>query len=222
MLATEAQIAAFRHPIDGAWSRFGPSPRASVLSDRQNAVAPSALNRGRAPASHSEYGGPGRQPGRHRRTPRVHVGRWPGQRCAAYRLSTMPARQTDAAVAQAAALVPGTGHHPMSESPPLPSALGPTGDPDEPNAPALLPAFASASDAPPDAGALCSEIGLGAPAMRDIAMARDGRASPDARAGLPDTIQALRHLRRPGCPGDGFEQSAMPGWSAQPKRGVAR
>jgi hypothetical protein len=111
MPAMEGQIAAIRLPIDAVRADFGTQRSAGgSLSSRQNAVAPSALNRGGSRASDGDCAGPARhQPGRRRHALLAHAGRWLARRCAAADpLAVGPAGPTGALIARGAGLATGT------------------------------------------------------------------------------------------------------------------
>jgi hypothetical protein len=95
MPAAKAQIAALQRGIDAVRACFGaPRGPGGSLWRRQTVGAYGDLNRTSAGAG-GISGGPARQ--------WAHVGRWPGRHVgAAGRSSATPARETDAAVIQAA------------------------------------------------------------------------------------------------------------------------
>jgi hypothetical protein len=107
MPAAEDQIVAVRRPSGRAQGETGQQGGAGgALADRQSAAAPSALSRWRSRASHR--GGPGRQAGRHRRVPRVQVGRWGAHHAGvAGRHSAALGGHAGTAIAQAAGLATG-------------------------------------------------------------------------------------------------------------------
>jgi hypothetical protein len=105
MPAAEAEAGAVEHRITVRLASIDLARCAGgSLSRRQTTGACCGLNRTRAGAGDfSGGGGPARQPGRHHRVLWTPVGRRPGRHVGIVgRLSAMPARETDAAVIQAA------------------------------------------------------------------------------------------------------------------------